>query len=750
MMWRSLDELDDAPAVRQWREREFPPGASEWVDDLGRREFLRIMGASLALAGATACTRQPLEKIVPYVRQPELVVPGERLYFASAHLLGGYARGILVESHEGRPTKVEGNPDHPASLGATDVFMQASVLDLYDPDRSKSVMHLGQPSTWEDFQRALSDALTPLLSKGGQGVRILTETVTSPTLIDQMNALGRKLPEMRWLQYEPLHRGHQREGTLLAFGQAVDPIYHFEKADVIVSLDADFLARGPASVRSVREYANRRRVALEGGEMCRLFVAEPCPTITGAMADHRLPVRAGDVEDLAGRLHAALLKERQARGWLEMAANELLKHKGKGIVVAGDEQPREVHAMAHAMNALLGNIGNTVTYIAPPDTASTTPERALSGLVGEMQRGLVEILIILGGNPVYKAPAELEFSAALEHVPLRLHLGLHDDETAARCHWHAPQAHGLESWSDARAFDGTATIIQPLIEPLFRGHTAHEVLATLLGDFSASGLEIVRQYWVRAGLDDRAWRQALSRGVIEKTAAEPKQVTAKTVTFQPPEGPQKGLEAAFRPDPNVLDGCYANNAWLQELPRPLTKLSWDNGILLSPTTAGRLHLKSGDVVELRQHDRLLRGPVLVVPGHADDAVTIHLGYGRGRAGRVGTGVGIDANQLRSVGSPFVLRGLEALPSGEHVELAFTQHHHDMEGRDLVRVFGSSEALNTARDFSKLHPPRRPMKRFFIRRSSPIPVMRGAWSLTSIPALAATRVSLPVRRRIISP
>ncbi len=704
-MWRSLDELRGDPETRHWREREFPPGASEWKDELGRREFLRLMGASLALAGAVSCTRQPLEKIVPYVRQPEWLVPGEPLYFATAHMLSGYARGVIVESHEGRPTKIEGNPDHPASLGAADIYMQASVLDLYDPARSKNVLRDGQISTWEDFQRSLTDAVKLLETKGGRGLRILTETVTSPILIEQMGVLQKRLPEMRWVQYEPVHRGNARAGSSLAFGRALDPIYHFNKADAIVSLDADFLSRGPASLRYAHEFADRRRSALEGGPMPALFLAEPCPTVTGAMADDRLPVRAGDVQGLAEKLYAGI-RTGTAEGWEGKALAALLHAKGKGIVIAGEEQPPEVHAVVCRVNALLENAGPTVSYIHPLDSTPSDPERALAVLADEMRAGSVELLLILGANPIYAAPADIRFAEALQRVGLCVHLGLYEDETAAHCRWHVPEVHSLETWSDARAFDGTATIVQPLIEPLYGGRSVHEVISTLLGDPVANSREIVANYWASQGLEGATWRGALSKGVIEGTAVKPEPVSLLPEAVAPKESPKKqeGIEVSIRPDTNIYDGRYANNSWLQELPRPLTKLSWDNAILMSPATAGSLRCETGTMLELRRAQSLVRGPVLIAPGHADDACTLSLGFGRKLFSGVASGVGFSAHPFRTVVNPTIIRGVQVQRKEGSIDLAFTQHHHAMEGRDLVRIYRGVDLQKSARDFAARHAP----------------------------------------------
>ncbi len=685
---------------------EFPPGADEWPDGPSRREFLRLLGSSLALAGATACTRQPLEKITPYVRQPELTIPGIPNFFASAHVLAGYARGILVETHEGRPTKIEGNPDHPASLGGTDVFMQAAILDLYDPDRSQAILRDGQPASWGGFGQDLAAALAPLAEKRGAGLYVLTEAVTSPTLLGQFARLRERFPEMRWEQLEPLHRGAAREGARRAFGEALDAIHDFEKADVVIALDADFLSTGPASLRSTRAWADRRRAALSGNPMGRLYVAEPCPTITGAMADARLRCRSGDVAELARQLYTVIAAGdiAQASAWARQAAREAQEAKGRSIVLAGENQPPEVHELVCRINALLGNIGATIFYIEPLDQAAAQPEKRLAELADDMRAGKVSALLVLGGNPARLAPAEVDLPAAMEKAPWRAHLGLYADETAALCRWHLPEAHILESWSDARSFDGTASIIQPLIEPLHGGRSVHEVLELMLEGIAAP-FEIVRNHWAKQDLADPAWRAALAAGVIPQTAAPVKQprIVSPDVTAAPAtKADAAGLEANLRPDANILDGRYANNVWLQELPRVISKISWGNAVLLSPATAGRLKLVTGQLVELQAGGRTVQGPIFVMAGHADESVTLALGFGRSGIGRAAEGTGFDAGLLRGPDSPHRFP-VELKPLDESLALALTQEHHRTEGRDLLRVFRAKDALEKAKTYDRAHP-----------------------------------------------
>jgi molybdopterin-containing oxidoreductase family iron-sulfur binding subunit len=707
--WRSLEELADTEAFQEALHREFPQGASEWIDPVTRRGFLKLMGASLALAGVTACTKQPPEKIIPYVKQPEELIPGKPLYFASAIPVAGVAAGVLIESHEGRPTKIEGNPDHPASLGAADVFTQAAILGLYDPDRSQTLTHLGEIRTWSALLDEVRAAIEAKRGRQGAGLRILTETITSPTLADQIQQLLAEFPAARWHQWEPAGRDQVREGARLAFGEHVDTQYSFDKADVVLSLDSDFLACGPGSVRYARDFASRRRLGPGSAEMNRLYVVESTLSNTGAVADHRLAVKPSRIEAVARAIAAALGVpgasagpgaglDPDAQKWAAAVARDLQRHPGATIVMAGDEQPASVHALAHAVNQALGNVGKTLAYTEPIEPSPVNQLDSLRHLVDDMNANRVDMLVILGGNPVYTAPADFKFADALSKVALRLHVGLYHDETAALCHWHLPEAHPLESWSDTRAYDGTVSIIQPLIAPLYSGKTAHEVVAAFSKQAGESSYDLVRAYWKRRfdqqqpGVDfEPFWRKALHDGLVPDTAAKPKAVTAGAVPAGTPaagraaSAPARGLEVVFRADPTVFDGRFANNGWLQELPKPHTKLTWDNAVLIAPATAGRLGLGNEDVVELRYRGRSVKGPVWVLPGHAPDTVTVHLGYGRTRAGRAGTGPGFDAYAIRTSRALWSDRGLELQKTGDKYRLVSTQGEQVMEGRHLVRA-----------------------------------------------------------------
>ncbi|HMF50627.1 MAG TPA: TAT-variant-translocated molybdopterin oxidoreductase, partial [Candidatus Saccharimonadales bacterium] len=720
--WRSLEELADNETFHELLHREFPRQASGWTDPLGRREFLKLMGASLALAGLTACGRSAAtnEKIVPYVKQPESLVPGKPQFFATAFVHDGAATGLLVESHEGRPTKIEGNPSHPGSLGATDAFAQASILTLYDPDRSQAVTNVGSVATWNGFFAALNGELEGQRLNGGAGLRILTETVSSPTLADQLQSLLKRFPQAKWHQYEPANRDNVRLGARLAFGEVVEPQYHFERCETILSLDADFLFQGPGRIRYARDFIERRGVRDGNTAMNRLYAVESTPSLTGAMADHRLALRptelAAFAQALAGRLgvttgaKSGAVPAASSAKWLDVVTRDLQQHRGAALMIAGERQPAPIHALVHAINQSLGNTGKTVIYTEPVEPYAVEQNASLRDLAADMESGQVAVLLIIGGNPVFNAPADLQFSELMARVGFSVHLGLSEDETSARCHWHVPEAHYLETWSDARAYDGTVTILQPLIDPLYAGKSAHELLAAVAGRTGLSGYEIVREYWTkqnRAPDFERFWRRALHDGVVADSAFAAKTVGLKSISA---EAPSKGaetkspadaagaLEIIFQPDPTIHDGRFANNGWLQELPKPLTKITWDNAVLVSPATAQRFGLGhrvagrggehgnvSADMVELRYAGRTMTAPVWVAPGHADGCATVYFGYGRTRAGKVGTGTGFNAYAIRTSAAAWQGTGLELRKTGAAYALACTQFHHNMEGRELVRA-----------------------------------------------------------------
>jgi molybdopterin-containing oxidoreductase family iron-sulfur binding subunit len=691
-VWQSLEERAGTIDLAA---EEPHPALRGGVD---RRRFLQLMGASIALAGGGGCFRQPSETVVPQVRRPRDRVPGQSLYFATAIPLMGFGTGVLVESHDGRPTKVEGNPAHPASLGATDAIHQATVLGLYDPDRSQVVTNGGQIRPWSAMLSAVRAALEGQREGKGAGLRIVTETVTSPTLAARLRDLLAEFPRARWVVWEPAGRDAARAGARQAFGEDVETRYRVDKASVVVSLDADFLTTGPGHVRYAREFGRGRKALGERETMNRLWVAESMPTITGASADRRIVLRAADVERFARAVAAGVgVPGARAGGDAGVGADvvdavvkDLRAHRGSSLVVPGDYQPASLHALAHALNEALGNVGRTVEYSEPVEAAPAIQADALRTLADEMDAGAVQLLLVLGGNPVLTAPADLRFAERMGKVPMRVHLGLYEDETAELCHWHVPESHYLESWGDVRAYDGTASIIQPLIAPLYAGRTALGLLAAFAGD-ERSDYDLVRAQWQRQGLGgdfEAGWRRALHDGVVTGTAlpaSRPRLRDDWAGAPPPPAAADAPLEIVFRPDAHVLDGRFANNGWLMELPRPVTKLTWDNAALLAPATAARLGVANEDVVEVAYRDRTVRVPAWIVPGHAPDSVTLQLGYGRTRGGAVARGAGVDVYPLRTSDTPWMGRGATIRSTGTRYPLATTQGHQRMEGRDLIRV-----------------------------------------------------------------
>ncbi len=687
--WRSLEELAGSEEFQEMLHREFPKGASERLDEFSRRGFLKTMGASLALAGLTGCTKMPNVEIVPYVRQPEIVVPGRPMFYATAFTLGGYASPILVESHMFRPTKVEGNPQHPASLGGTDVYAQASILDLYDPDRAEDITYLGDVRSWNAFIEALHGPLSAEKNMAGAGVRILTQSVSSPTLAGQIRDYLAANPQAQWHVYEPVNRDNVVEGAKLAFGEVVETRYDFSKADVIVSLDADFLYAGfPGFARYARDFAARRN---PDANMNRLYVVESTPSSTGMKADHRRAVKAKDIENFA-RVFAGSIGlnsggngSSEPKTFLPPLTKDLLARKGSSIVIVGDHQPPAVHALAHAINQALGNVGQTVFYTAPVDANPVDRNGSLRSLVEDMRGNKVDVLLILGGNPAYDAPGDIDFASVLKSnaVGLKVYLGTHRNETAEFCQWHIPEATYLESWGDARAYDGTVSIVQPLIEPLYRGRSAHELMAVLAGQ-EGSGRDLVQAYWQKqhAGADfDGFWRKSLHDGWIEGTAYTPKNVTLKATGFpasQPQSAAASGYEINFRRDPSIYDGRFSNNGWLQELPKPLTKLTWDNPVMIGPAMAERLKLNFKDVVEVDFNGKKVKGAVWIQAGHPDNSMTVFLGYGRERAGRLGTGRGYNIYPMRTSQTPWFADGAKLTATGETFNLASTQGYQTME------------------------------------------------------------------------
>jgi MoCo/4Fe-4S cofactor protein with predicted Tat translocation signal len=652
--WRSLEELSRSDSFDEFFAQEFPQQAVPLEKGVHRRDFMKLMGASVAMAGLAAC-RQPADAIVPYVNQPESLIPGKPLFFATAMTLGGVATGVLVESHMNRPTKIEGNPEHPSSLGASDAFMQASVLGLYDPDRSQVIRKLGDTATWGDFIGAIQPVLNAAKTNGA-GLRILTQSTSSPTFGAQMQRLLTQYPGMKWHQWDAVNHDSAREGGRMAFGRYVSTHYDFTKANVVVSLGSDFLGEGAGHLRYARDFMSRRKVRSVGvpktQSINRLYAIEGSMSNTGSVADHRIVIKPSQMEATA----RAILNGQGTSPVLNALIKDLQANRGTGIVIAGDEQPAVVHAIAHALNTQLGNIGTTVLVTDPIEVAPMNQLASLQELVRDMNSGAVRALIILGGNPVFDAPADLQFAKALDKVPFRAHHSLYYDETSLRCHWHIPEAHYLETWSDGRAHDGTVSIVQPLIAPLYNGRSAHEILGALIGGLDETPYQTVRAYWQTQGGTDTTWRKWLHDGLIAGSALPPIAVAA-TAPPTSNQQPATGIELELRHDPTIYDGRFANNGWLQELPKPQTKITWDNVLIVSPKTATKIgydpeerdslvNEKQTRFADVSYRGVTMRLPLWVVPGYAEDVATVYFGYGRQKSGKIGTGIGFNTYPFR--------------------------------------------------------------------------------------------------------
>ena len=701
--WRSIEELADTPEFGELVTREFPSQASEWIDPVSRRNFLKVMGASIALAGLAGCTKQPDETIYPYVQAPEDLILGKPVYFASAFPFPTGAVPVLIKTDAYRPIKIDGNPEHPYIQGGSDPITQATLLDMYDPDRSQHVMYRGEPRTWAAFLGEFRSMLAEKKASGGQGVYFLSATVTSPTLAAQWQQAQKSYPQAKFVQYDPVNRDAHYTAAKQAFGDYVDAQYRLDQADVIVSLDADFLggAQFPGFHKLARDYGNKRK--LQGtDQMNRLYVIESATTATGFKAEHRLAVKPSEVAAFAADLASAAGAGGAASGsswpqhtttYLQGLAADLKASTGRSVVIPGEFAPPSVHLAAFAINQALGNVGKTVVYTEPVNPMPSIQMDDLKGLVADMHAGKVDWLVILNANPVYAAPVDLDFENALGKVGTVVHLGSHYDETGQIAHWHINNAHYLESWSDARAYDGTASIVQPMIDPLYGGHTAHEIVQSLLDEPDVSAYDMVRATWkaqlssgdfppheANGGLNGSAgfefsWRKALHDGWIAGTAFQPKSAAPKAAgaaAAAPAAG--DAIEVAFRPDANVYDGRYANVGWMQEIPRPITNLSWDNAAQMSFATMEKLGVQEDDAVEISWGGKKVIAGALAVPGQADNVIVLTLGQGR-RVGRVAGGIGYNGYFLQQSGAPWMLTGVSVKKTGEIYDICVTKSHH---------------------------------------------------------------------------
>jgi molybdopterin-containing oxidoreductase family iron-sulfur binding subunit len=713
--WRSLDDLTQTPEFNQWMEREFPEGASEWSDPVSRRHFVKIMSASFMLAGlglASSGCRRPEQRILPFSKMPENYIHGVPDNFATAMPTRGSAIALVVRSNDGRPTKVEGNSLHPDSNGGTDRYAQASILNLYDPDRATRFMKPGTGTSQEETWGQIDSIAKAAKANGGQGLAFLCERNNSPSRLRLQKLIAQKYPQSKWHVYEPVDLD-TRAAASTAFGQSVKPYYKFDEAKVIVSLDCDFIGAEDDAHNNIRKFAQGRRLEKETDAPTRLYAIESLMTLTGVNADHRLRVPSSSVHGIGLGLAAQILKEGKpeplkptdpAANWVNNCAKDLLEHPGTSLVVAGHRQPLAVHLLAHALNSALGNLGKTVVFHQVPESQEGTLEDLATALNG----GQVQTLVILGCNPVYNSSAALKWADTQRKAKSVIRLGYYEDETFAKSDWHLPAAHYLESWGDALTSDGTLVPIQPLIAPLFGGVTELELLARIAGETVTSPYEIIRQTFASnvSGDSEAAWRKFLHDGFLANSAAKPVDVRlADGVVAKATEAPKgaaagkDNLEVVFHRDYSLDDGRYNNNGWLQELPDPITKIVWDNGILISRKTAVELGVKNNEIVEVKLGDRSIQGPIWVQPGFADYTLGMALGYGRTATGRVGTGVGFNAYALRSASNEGFAGHATIHATGESHKLVCTQDHWSLEGRPIVREANYEQYIKD-KDFAK--------------------------------------------------
>jgi Fe-S-cluster-containing dehydrogenase component len=636
-----------------------------------RRDALGALAAQMALL-LGACSK-PNELIVPYVRMPEGLTPGDPVQFATTLPLAGYGRGVLVTSVEGRPIKVEGNPRHPASLGATDVFLEADVLSLYDPDRSQTVQHEGQIASSDALKAALLPELQRLRGSGGQGLCLLTGRVTSPTLARQLKQFLSIFPHATWCVHEPTDEAAAREGTKLAYGVSGSLLARLQDAERIVTLDADPIGAGPAQLMNARAFGARR--IPESDSFSRVYAFESVPTLIGAKADYRLALAPHHLFEVAIAIANALgagLREASLPGdasrLVSAAVDDLKSRPGHAIVLAGRTLSAEAHALVQWINTRLSA---PVAIITPVDQPDGREPRSLADFARDVAAGKVQSLFVLGGNPLYSSPSDLDLPKLITEIPFRLHAGVYANETAHAAHWHVPLSHPLESWSDLRAVDGTASIVQPLVRPLYQTQTIHEVMAMFCGEENASAYDLVRQTWAEGKADfDKWWRDVLREGVVPDSKAttmqlgEPKLPTVPEATGQT----TNTLALVIRPDTSVWDGSYANNAWLQELPKPFTAEVWGNSLGLGPAEAQRLGLESGDVVRIVSDDqRLIELPVEIQNRLAPGVASASLGYGRERAGKIGNDIGTSVYLVQQSGSPWIVEDVKLTRTGKRRE-----------------------------------------------------------------------------------
>lgn len=707
--WKSLGELARNEEYEKFVEREFPENATELTDEVSRRSFLKVMGASIALAGFAAC-RRPVQKILPYTEMPEEVLPGDPLYYASALPFQDALEGIVIENHVGRPVKIEGNKLHPASNGNTNIFGQAAMLNMYDPDRSRFVRKGGERSSVRAFAKFSAD----YFSDTSRNIAFISEANSSPTYNRLKNQAEEQFPNAQWVTFEPFGEDNALEGTNIAFGQRLRTVNHFDKASVILSLNDDFLnpAASKNSVQNTMQFSGGRHLMSAEEEMSRFFAIESTFTVTGSNADNRLRIKTSEIEAFTYALAAALSKSISGlsafRGvsnkfstheWIPVLVEELLDSRGESIVTAGREHSPELHATVAAINNALGNTGHTVTYHEVPHIDDQNNQTVFSELVNDLNNGTIDAVVLVGTNPAFTAPADLHFNEALSNAEQVIHLSDYYDETSKLANWHINRAHFLEAWGDGFSYTGIRSLIQPQVEPLYSGISEIEFLNIILNGKVAKGYDLVQQTWQSFypnNFTDQ-WEQTLHDGLSSKetfpavSVSLTSQFNSRAAKFASNINTAEGIELVIRPDDTVFDGRFANNGWLQELPKPMTKITWDNVALMSKNTADKLGVEAAgigeanvEVVSIKVGETEIKIPAWVQPGHADDSITISVGYGHEGMGRVANRAGVNTYPLRTTEHMLYATDISVKNTGEKYEIACTQDHHSMEGRSLLR------------------------------------------------------------------
>jgi len=700
--WRSIEDLNDSKEIERFKLREFQEGASELNEGVSRRDFLKFLGSTAALAGLSGCNiRKPYYKIKPYARKVEHSVSGIPTFYATSFQLNSAVYGVLAETHEGRPTKIEGNPTYPGTEGSSGLFQQSSIIDLYDPDRLKSPLHLTASVSLNDFKDWMLRYKKDLRKASGKGLGVLIENSLSPSFYKLVDSIRLTLPEVSFYRYDPINKDNQEQGLFNLTGNYLSPKYDLSRANVVVSFSDDFLSFGHHQIQYSRDFADRRDPDNEF-DLNRLYVFEERYTVTGAKADHHFPVKKSDLIKVLSQL--AILVSRKVGFNLSSFGNisyqkldldfvddkvlaavsdDLLANRGKSLVTAGDSLDEEVHQLTFLINSILGNNFKTVSYQETPfanyDFNTKSSYDSLSRLVDDLNSNILDTIVILGGNPVFTASQELGLSRALTKAKNRIHLTYYNNETSKLCNWVIPKLHYLEYWNDLKSVDGVVSIAQPVIKRTVQGLSEHELLNLVFRTYR-SDYSLIKNSWQY--LSSSSFDKAIHNGYVFKrnTTVYPSIKSKIKLTKQSQE--KNELEITLYPDYKLFDGRFSNNGWLQELSDPIHKLTWDNAAYIAPKTAKKLSLKTGDFVRLQVSHDYLDIPVFISPGHAFDSISIPLGYGKVDGQRIEDGVGFNAYRLLDESGK--VADVTLIKQLEKHKFASTQDHGSMEGRPHVR------------------------------------------------------------------